>query len=358
MHSIDSKSAEKQKYIKFNATQSMICPVCKQQIIPKNAHIIMSPDILDNDSNKKKVISPVPKRYYECSCYENRSKIYFPYREGIVETLKENEQGKIPIITLGIGKNIVPETPLSDTMPYDTCGNKTYYQYDNFQRQHNNDIDIELHPIKASDILVDDYIRNYPQGLDKVKENAILEYPRVIKLCNTLSLFAIMCGRRETLLGSQYMGVCDPFNTSIPDLLIYSGSPFWEFVKELLLQSALATSKILIDRHSNLNKGRKYDPLKKIRNNIHHPDLSFNDQESKGYIDLLYKFALDIEQKMNTCVLDKYNLKIEDYWLLLGLPEDQTIYDRSFVRILGMINHVYEQFIVNQPTDLSNEPPF
>ena len=63
-------------------------------------------------------------------------------------------------------------------MPYDTYGNKTYYQYDNFQRQHNNDIDIELHPIKASDILVDDYIRDYPQVLDKVKENAILEIPK------------------------------------------------------------------------------------------------------------------------------------------------------------------------------------
>ena len=89
MHSIDSKSAEKQKYIKFNPTQPIICPVCNQQIISKNAHIIMSPDILDNDSKKKKVISSVPKRYYECSCYESQSKIYFPYREGLIETMKE-----------------------------------------------------------------------------------------------------------------------------------------------------------------------------------------------------------------------------------------------------------------------------
>ena len=125
-----------------------------------------------------------------------------------------------------------------------------------------------------------------------------------------------------------------------------------------MLQSALATSKILIDRHNNLNKGGKYDPLKKIRNNIHHPDLSFNDEESKGYIDLLYKFALDIEQKMNKRVLDKYNLKLADYWLLLGQPEAQTIYDRSFVHVLGMINHAYRQFIVNQSTDLSDEPQF
>ena len=358
MHSIDSKSAEKQKYIKFNTTQPMICPVCKQQIIPKNAHIIMSPDILDSDSDKKKVISSAPKRYYECSCYENESKIYFQYSEGLIETVKENEQDEIPIVALGVGKNIAPETPLSDTMPHDTYENKTYHQYDNFQTQNNNNTDIDLHLIKASDILVDDYIRGYSGMPDKAKDNVILEYPRIIKLCNTLSLLALMCGRRQGLFGFRYAGVCDPFNTSIPDLLIYSGSPFWEFVKELLLQSALATSKILIDRHGNLNKGGKYDPLKKIRNNIHHPDISFNDEESKGYIDLLYKFAHDIQQKMNKCVLSKYNLKLEDYWLLLGQPEDQTIYDRSFVRILGMINHVYEQFIINQPTDLSDEPQF
>ena len=358
MHSIDSKSAEKQKYIKFTATQPMICQVCKQQIIPKNAHIIISPDILDNDSKKKKGISSVPKRYYECSCYENKSKIYFPYREGIVEIMKENEQGKIPIVTLDIGKNIVPETPLSDTMPYDTYGNKTYYQYDNFQRQNNDHTDIYLHLIKANDILVDDYISDYSEMPNEAKDNVILEYPRVLKLCNTLSLLAIMCGRRETLFGSRYGGVCDPFNTSIPDLLIYSGSPFWEFVKELLLQSALATSKILIDRHSNLNKGGKYDPLKKIRNNIHHPDIPFNDEESKGYIDLLYKFALDIEQKMNKRVLNKYNLELGGYWLLLGQPEEQTIYDHSFARILRMINHIYEQYIAEQSTDLPDEPSF
>ena len=354
MHSIDSESAEKQKYIKFNTTQPMTCQVCDQQIIPKNAHII----ILGSDSDKKKVISSAPKRYYECSCYENESKIYFQYSEGLIETVKENEQDEIPIVALGVGKNIAPETPLSDTMPHDTYENKTYHQYDNFQTQNNNNTDIDLHPIKASDILVDDYIRGYSGMPDKAKDNVILEYPRIIKLCNTLSLLAIMCGRRELPFGFRYAGVCDPFNTSIPDLLIYSGSPFWEFVKELLLQSALATSKILIDRHGNLNKGGKYDPLKKIRNNIHHPDISFNDEESKGYIDLLYKFAHDIQQKMNKCVLSKYNLKLEDYWLLLGQPEDQTIYDRSFVRILGMINHVYEQFIINQPTDLSDESQF
>ena len=199
MHSIDSKSAEKQTYIKFSATQPMICRVCNEQIIPKNAHIIMSPDILDNDSDKEKVISSVPKRYYECSCYENQSKIYFPYSEGLVETMKKNEQGKIPIVALDIGKNIVPETPLSDTMPYDTYGNKTYYQYDSFQTQNNNNTDIDLLLIKASDILVDDYIRNYSQVPDKAKENAVLEYPRVVKLCNTLSLLAIMCGRRDVL---------------------------------------------------------------------------------------------------------------------------------------------------------------
>ena len=217
-----------------------------------------------------------------------------------------------------------------------------------FKTQNNNNTDIDLHLIKASDILVDDYIRNYPQVPDKAKENAILEYPRVIKLCNTLSLLAIMCGRRELPFGGRVIHVCDPFNTSIPDLLIYSGSPFWEFVKEAFLQSALATSKILIDRHENLNKKRKYDPIKKIRNDIHHPDLSFNDQESKHYIDLLYEFARDIERKMNKRVLIKYNLKLEDYWLLLGQPAEQTNYDHAFVHILGMINHVYEQFIANQ----------
>ena len=358
MHSIDSKSAEKQKYIKFNATQPMTCQVCNQQIIPKNAHIIMSPDILDNDSDEKNIISSVPKRYYECSCYENESKIYFPYREGIIETMKENKQDKIPLVVLDIGKNIAPETPLSDTMPYDTYGNKTYYQYDNFQRQNNDHTDIDLHLIKASNILVDDYIRGYSGMPDKAKENVILEYPRVIKLCNTLSLLAIMCGRRETLSGFRYGGVCDPFRTSIPDLLIYSGSPFWEFVKELLLQSALTISKWLIHRHNDLNKDGKYNPLKKIRDDIiDHPKPDFNDEESKNYINLLYEFARDIEQKMNER-LTEYNLKIEDYWLLLGQPEDQTIYDRSFVRILGMINHIYEQYVVEQSTDLSDESPF
>ena len=359
MHSIDSESAEKQKYIKLDTTRPMVCPVCNQQIIPKNAHIIMSSDILDSDSDKKKVISSAPKRYYECSCYENQSKIYFQYSEGLIETVKENEQDKIPIVELGVGKNIASETPLSDTMPHDTYENKTYYQYDNFQTQNNNNTDIDLHLIKASDILVDDYIRGYSGIPDEAKENAILEYLRVIKLCNTLSLLAIMCGRRELPFGFRYAGVCDPFNTSIPDLLIYSGSPFWEFVKELLLQSALTFSKWLLHRHGNLNKGGKYNPLKKIRDDIiDHPKPDFNDQESKSYIDLLYEFARDIEQKINKRVLDKYNLKIEDYWLLLGQPEDQTIYDRSFVRILGMINHVYEQFIVNQPADLPDEPQF
>ena len=46
MHSIDSKSAEKQKYIKLDITRPMICPVCNQEIIPKNSHIIFNPDIL------------------------------------------------------------------------------------------------------------------------------------------------------------------------------------------------------------------------------------------------------------------------------------------------------------------------
>ena len=356
MHSIDSKSAEKEKHIKFNATQPMICPVCEQPIMPKNAHIIMSPDILDNDP--KKVISSVPHRYYECSCYENQGKIYFPYREGPVKKMKEDTPCKNPTIILDIGKNISPETPLSDTMSYDTYSNKTYYQYDNFQMQNDNNTGIDLHLIKASNILVDDYIRNYSGMPDKAKDNVILDYPRVIKLCNTLSLLALMCGRRELFLGRRLAHVCDPFDTSIPDLLIYSGSPFWEFVKELLLQSALATSKILIDRHENLNNGGKYDSIKKIRNNIHHPDLSFNDEESKSYINLLYEFARDIEQKMNKRVLIKYNLKLADYWLLLGQPQKQTTYDHAFVHILGMINHVYERFIADQPTDLSDEPVF
>ena len=359
MHSIDSESAEKQKYIKLDTTRPMICPVCNQQIIPKNAHIIMSSDILDSDSDKKKVISSAPKRYYECSCYENQSKIYFQYSEGLTETVKENEQDKIPIVALGVGKNIAPETPLSDTMPHDTYENKTYYQYDNFQTQNNNNTNIDLHPIKASDILVDDYIRGYSGMPNEAKDNDILVYPRVIKLCNTLSLLALMCGRRELFFGGRLNNVCDPFNTSIPNLLIYSGPPFWDFVKESLLQSALTSSKWLIDRYNDLNKGGKYSSIKKIRNdNIDHPKSDFDDKESQGYINLLYEFARDIQQKMNKRVLDKYNLKIEDYWLLLGQPEDQTIYDRSFVRILGMINHVYEQFIVNQPTDLSDEPQF
>ena len=244
-------------------------------------------------------------------------------------------------------------------MPYDTYENKTYYQYDNFQTQNNNNIDIDLHLIKASDILVDDYIRDYSGMPNDAKDNVILQYPRVLKLCNTLSLLALMCGRRELLFGMRYGGVCDPFNASIPNLLIYSGSPFWEFAKELLLQSALTFSKWLLHKHDNLNKGGKYNPLKKIRDDIiDHPKPDFNDKESKHYIDLLYEFARDIEQKMNERVLITYNLKLEGYWLLLGQPEDQTIYDRSFVRILGMINHVYEQFIVNQPTDLSDEPQF
>ena len=51
---------------------------------------------------------------------------------------------------------------------------------------------------------------------------------------------------------------------------------------------------------------------------------------------------------MNKRVLIKYNLKLEDYWLLLGQPAEQTNYDHAFVHILGMINHVYEQFIANQ----------
>ena len=349
MHSIDSKSATEKKYIKFNTTQPMICPVCNQQIIPRNAHIIMSPDILDNDSNKEKAISSAPNRYYECSCYGNQSKIYFPYREGVVETMKENTQDKIPILILDIGKNISPETPLSDTMPDDTYKNKTYYQYDSFQVQNNNDTDIDLHLIKASDILVDDYIRNYPQVPDKAKENAILQYPRVIKLCNTLSLLALMCGRRELPFGGRLVHVCDPFNTSIPDLLIYSGSPFWEFVKELLLQSALTFSKWLLHKHDNLNKSGKYNPLKKIRDDIiDHPKPDFNDQESKHYINLLYEFARDIEQKMNERVLIKYNLKLEDYWLLLGQPAKQTRYDHAFVHILGMINYLYEQLIADR----------
>ena len=354
MHSIDSKSAEKQKCIKFNTTKPMICPVCNQQLIAKSGYVLEYRDPLDqisipgDTSDKRETIDPAPKRYFECSCHEKQGKIYFRYSEGLIETVVENKQGKIPIVTLDIGKNIVPETPLSDTTPYDTYENKTYYQYDNFQSQNDNNADIDLHLIKASDILVDDYIRGYSERSDKAKDNVILEYPRVIKLCNTLSLLAIMCGRRELPFGFRYAGVCDPFNTSIPSLLIYSGSPFWEFVKELLLQSALTTSKILIDRHENLNNGGKYDPIKKIRNNIHHPDLSFNDEESKNYINLLYEFAHDIEQKMNKRVLIKYNLKLVDYWLLLGQPEKQTTYDSAFVRILSMINHVYEQFIKNQ----------
>ena len=359
MHSIDSESAEKQKYIKLDTTRPMPCSVCNQQIIPKNAHIIMIPDILDSDSDKKKGISSAPKRYYECSCYENQSKIYFPYREEVIGTMRENKQDKIPIVTLDIGKNVAPETPLSDTTRYDTYGNKTYYLYDSFQMQNNNNTDIDLFLIKASDILVDDYIRGYSGMPVEAKDNAILEYPRVIKLCNTLSLLALMCARQGLPFGTRVGNVRDSFNTSIPDLLIYSGAPFWEFVKELLLQSALTTSKWLLLRYNDLNKDGKYDRIKKIRDhNIDHPKSDFDDEESKGYIDLLYKFALDIEQKMNKKVLGKYNLKLEDYWLLLGQPQEQTIYDRSFVRILGMINHIYEQYIVDQPTDLPDEPRF
>ena len=347
MHSIDSKTAEKQISIKLNITRPMICPVCNQQLIAKSGYVLEPRDDLDDELDKKESIDPAPKRYYECSCHENQGKIYFPYSEGLIETVKENEQGKIPIVALGAGENIAHDTPLSDTTHHDTYENKTYFQYDIFQRQNNNNIDINLFLIKASNILVDDYIRGYSGMSNKAKDNAILEYPRVIKLCNTLSLLSLMCGIRELPFGMRVGNIRDPFNTSIPNLLIFSGSPFWEFVKELLLQSALATSKILIDRHSNLNKGGKYDPLKKIRNNIHHPDIPFDDEESKGYIDLLYAFARDIENKMNKKVLDKYNLKL-DYWLLLGQPQVQTTYDRAFVHILGKINHIYEQSIANQ----------
>ena len=360
MHSIDSKSAEKQKHIKLNTTRPMICPVCNQQLIAKSGYVLEYRDALDLDDepDKKESIDPAPKRYYECSCDKNQGKIYFPYSEGLISTTRKKNDGT-PVVTLDTGKNIAPETPLSDTMPYDTYETKTYFQYDIFQMQNNNNTDINLFLIKASDILVDDYIRGYSGMPNEAKDNDILVYPRVIKLCNTLSLLALMCGRRELFFGGRLNNVCDPFNTSIPNLLIYSGPPFWDFVKESLLQSALTSSKWLIDRYNDLNKGGKYNSIKKIRNdNIDHPKSDFDDKESQGYINLLYEFARDIQQQMNKRVLDKYNLKIEDYWLLLGQPEDQTIYDRSFVRILGMINHVYEQFIVNQPTDLSDEPQF
>ena len=286
MRFIDSGSAEKHKTIKLDTTKPMICLVCVQQITPKNAYMFTEPDIFDNDPNEEKTISSAEVRYYKCSCYENQSKIYFPYKAGVVHTMEEKNDGT-PILTLDLGKEFSPETPLSDTTPADTVKTKTFYYYDRFKRQNNNDTDTDLHLIKASNILVDDYIRNYPQVPDKAKENAILEYPRVIKLLNTLSLLALMCGIWETPFGTRYGRVCDPFNASIPDLLIYSGSPFWEFVKETFLQSALTTSKVLIDRHDDLNKGGKYNPIKGTRNNIDHPNLSFDDQDSKNYIDLL-----------------------------------------------------------------------
>ena len=184
MHSIDSKSAKKQTYIKLDTTKPMICPVCNQQLIAKSGYVLEPRATLDLDDepDKKETIDPAPKRYYERSCHENQGKIYFPYSEGLISTMGEKNNGT-PIVTLDTGKNIAPETPLSDTMSYDTYENKTYYQYDIFQMQNTNNTDINLFLIKASDILVDDYIRSYSGMPDKAKEKTILEYPRVIKLC-------------------------------------------------------------------------------------------------------------------------------------------------------------------------------
>ena len=175
MHSIDSKTAEKQTYIKLDTTRPMICPVCNQQLIAKSGYVLEPRDDLDDKPDKKESIDPAPKRYYDCSCHENQGKIYFPYSEGVISSTREKNDGT-PVVTLDRGKNISAETPLSDTTRHDTYENKTYFQYDIFQMQNNNNTDIDLFLIKASDILVDDYIRGYSGMSVKAKDCSAYAY--------------------------------------------------------------------------------------------------------------------------------------------------------------------------------------
>ena len=324
------------------------CPVCCTPLMFHEDYYL-----LQNKKNKSlKNIYPQIQTAYKCKCLSDGYG-WVPYKEGAIAIENEdtdNDSTMYPRTLLDIGYEMIGHPLLSDFSDNETVENKSRLYHHYHQQQVNNDTTIFRVPI--GDIFLKSYVKNLPNIRPEAKTEIAKKCEKVVELGISLNILSIMYFHNLYIHGSgkfidanleHWFG----FSTEIKDLLIFSGSPFWEHIKGSLIRDSVITCIGLIERYfNNITKSIDIENIKEARHRsfAHLDTIAAIDQKTKGYIKTLYEaFNIIVKEFNRTHNKGPYKLHI-DFESSYIIPSPRTPCDSAFRHILQIINAAYMKY--------------
>ena len=321
------------------------CPVCHTPLMFHADYYL-----LQNKRNKSlKNIYPQIQTAYKCECLSD-GYAWIPYKEGLIAIENEdtdNAGTMYPSTLLDIGYEMINNQLLSDFSDNETVENKSRLYHHYYQQQINNDTTIFRVP--SGDTLLKSYVNNLPNISSEAKTEIAKKCEKVVELGISLNILSIIYFQNLYIHGSgkfidakleHWLG----FSTEIKDLLIFSGSPFWEHIKGSLIRDSVITCTELIKKYfSNITKNIDIENIKEARNRFFaHLDPAAIDEKTKGYIKTLYEaFGVIVKEFNRKHNKHKLHINFESSYII---PSPHTPCDSAFRNILQIINEAHKQY--------------
>ena len=339
------RNAEKGKYRSFERSQfPNRCIVCNKNLLFGSDFFLLPLE----DALPSKLITNQKQTYYTCECID-QNYAWLTYQYGPIRTLSDPKNSESDahvdlVVNIDIGYSLVDNSLLSD---FDhnqsiTDENKLYHH-------HHQTSELTYFRVPVDDILFTRHIKKVATNAKGAK-NIEMKCEKLIDLGNSLSLFSLMNFHNPYGLfsGRSIYGNLEAwlgFDVEIKDLFIFSGAPFWQRIKKSLLIESIVTCISFVERFGSSISSDEIENLEVARNRfIAHFDLDADDDETKGYVEILYstfnKLVKDFNKKHNK---PPYNLHISFEELYLSLPRPHTSCDNAFRNILSLINFCYKQ---------------
>lgn len=260
MHQIRHNERDKFHSFPMNGFREQ-CPVCCTPLMFHADYYL-----LPNKENKSlKNIYPQIQTAYKCECLSN-GYAWIPYKEGLIAIENEDTDNdgiirRMRRTSLDIGYEMINNPLLSNFSDNETVENKSKLYHHYHQQQVNNDTTIFRVP--SGDIFLKAYVNNLPNISPEAKIEIAKKCEKVVELGISLNILSIMYFHNLYIHGSgkfidanleHWLG----FSTEIKDLLIFSGSPFWEHIKGSLIRDSVIICTELIKKYfSNITKNTK-----------------------------------------------------------------------------------------------------
>lgn len=312
------------------------CSVCLSPLHFERDFLIAEPD---EDSGQIRTIFPQIQTYYRCECLD-KNLAWLVYKQSVISDTDPTKN----VTVLDVGHVLMNHQLLSDVYGDENIVNEDSH-YHHFHRS-NSDDDLICVQVPVDNILLKEYIKKITGGNFEHTENVRISCEKTIELGTSLSVLSIMNfhnpGNVNYINLQNWLG----FETEIKDLLIYSGAPYWQHIKNVMMRNSVIMCVELIQSYfSNIEKSIDIANLKEARNKfIAHFDIDGDDEKTKSYIRTLYSACNKIVKSFNR----KFNK--DPYKLHIGLeasliPDPQTNCDQAFKSILEKLNSVYVRYM-------------